>query len=274
MLYLNKFFWERASILWENRNRAYYLGPTNGQLVLFLLVVLANNITLLSIGFILLRTLYCLAINMTSVESWEIDRHELLVRRAKKRGGVLNGPGGMQIQMRHHEYPYDVGMFKNIAQAMGSNNLLTWPWPFASSPSHESGMSFEENGFLDTGLSWPPPDPDKMPAQHTLDGKDGFTYANALLKDDDYIESFKRRQDEDVRRRHFTPALKGPAANCGGLPAEEEEEEERAPAPGLVKTWVNALGESLEFLGVDDDEEEEVPLSQLLARRKAAQTQT
>ena len=66
-----------------------------------------------------------------------------------------------------------------------------WFWPFAASPSHESGMSFEENGFLNQGLSWPPPDPDKMPAQRNLDSKEKSMQAEDMMGDD----AGARRQD-------------------------------------------------------------------------------
>lgn len=110
MLYLQKLFFQRGYLLWENRNRAYvssqmccahqyltrahqYLGPSQGTMALFLVVVVVNSITLFAIGVLLLRTLYCLGANLTSVESWEIERHETLLKRARKRGGYLHGPG-------------------------------------------------------------------------------------------------------------------------------------------------------------------------------------
>ena len=60
---------------------------------------------------------------MTSIESWEMERHESLLKRARKRGGYLNGPGGTRLLLKHHEFPYDVGIFNNIAQGMGSYNV-------------------------------------------------------------------------------------------------------------------------------------------------------
>ena len=149
-----------------------------------------------------------------------------------------------------------------------------WLNPLAPSPTQESGMHFEENGFLDGGLSWPPPDPDKMPMQRHVTGANdpGFTFKDGrALTDDEYVVAFKRRQNDDVlRRRGFKPALRGPAANCGGLPGQEDEEEKEMQAPnGSVENWRNEEGEALEDYGVDEDDHEEdsLPLSELMTRR-------
>lgn len=76
----------------------------------------------------------------------EIERHETLVHRARKRGGFLNGPNGTRIRIQKQEFPYDIGIYANIRQGMGSNPLL-WLWPFTSTPSNDSGHDFETNGF-------------------------------------------------------------------------------------------------------------------------------
>ena len=129
-------------------------------------------------------------------------------------------------------------------------------------------MAFEENGFLEPGMSWPPPDPDKMPSQRKLDEQDGAMFLGDAADGDEYIEAFKQRQQNDLRRRRFAPKIQGPAANCGGLPGEEDEDEEEVDLDreGSEKGWRNAEGESLGDYGVDDDED--VPLSELMARRK------
>lgn len=107
MLYLFRLFAARAYAIWRARNDAYvsasfccryqyltqahkYLGPTKAQLLLFLAELLVTGVTLLMIGMLCARTLYCLAVNVTSVESWEIERHEALLKRARKHGGVLS----------------------------------------------------------------------------------------------------------------------------------------------------------------------------------------
>lgn len=72
--------------------------------------------------FILLaRSLYSLVLNTTTIEAWEIERHETLVRRAKVLGGHLEGPGGVKIRIRKQEFPYDVGIWTNLKDGMGGS---------------------------------------------------------------------------------------------------------------------------------------------------------
>ena len=121
-------------------------GPTPGQMVLLFLVIIANSITLLALSVMFAQTLYLLGGNITSIESLEIERHENLLRRSKKNGGYLEGPDGSKFRMTKQEFPYDIGILRNIQQALG-NNMILWLWPFAASPRNESGFSFETNGF-------------------------------------------------------------------------------------------------------------------------------
>lgn len=52
-----------------------------------------------------------------------MERHESLLRRARARGGYVYGPGGIKVKIVRHEFPYDIGIFSNIAQGMGSRNV-------------------------------------------------------------------------------------------------------------------------------------------------------
>jgi len=90
-----------------------------GQLSHLFLLFVVNSITVLALFILLLRTLYSVLFNVTTIESWEIERHETLVRRARVLGGYLEGPGGQKIRIRKQEFPYDIGIFSNISQAMG-----------------------------------------------------------------------------------------------------------------------------------------------------------
>lgn len=108
--------------------------------------------------------------NTTTIESWEIERHETLVRRARVLGGHLDGPGGVRIRIKKQEFPYDIGIFANVRQGMGgsinvslsyfslsysrtgtneltSSQFISWLWPFASTPDRKTGWEFETNGF-------------------------------------------------------------------------------------------------------------------------------
>ena len=123
-----------------------YLGPTPAQLILLFTFSVVNSITLFAMSVLLIRNVWVLGSNVTTIEGWEIDRHETLVRRAKKRGGYLDGPDGTKVMISRQEFPYDVGMYQNAKQAMGCSFLL-WLWPLTSSPSNRSGLEFATNGF-------------------------------------------------------------------------------------------------------------------------------
>ena len=108
--------------------------------------MLVNSITLIGLGLMLLRSFYSLWNNTTTIEEWEIERHHTLLRRARAFGGYLDCPDGTKIRVKKQEFPYDIGIWKNFAQVLGSNPL-TWLWPLSATPSNESGLEFEVNGF-------------------------------------------------------------------------------------------------------------------------------
>ena len=100
-----------------------YLGPTWIQLTHLFLLLAVNSMTVFAIFILLLRTIYTLALNTTTIESWEIERHEALVQRARPFGGFLDAPGGVQVRIQKQEFPYDVGIWENIKAGMGSGNV-------------------------------------------------------------------------------------------------------------------------------------------------------
>lgn len=122
------------------------MGPSPTELVFLFIFSLANSITLFAMGILLARNVWVLGANITTIEGWEIERHETLVRRAKARGGYLDGPDGLRLKITEQEFPYDIGIYLNAKQAMGGH-LFMWLWPLASSPSNATGLDFETNGF-------------------------------------------------------------------------------------------------------------------------------
>lgn len=78
---------------------------------------------LFMLAILLLRSVWMLAVNQTTIEGWEIERHKTLVRRAKVLGGFLDGPDGMRIRIRKQEFPYDIGIWENIRDGMGGSNV-------------------------------------------------------------------------------------------------------------------------------------------------------
>jgi hypothetical protein len=122
-----------------------YLGPSALQLSHLFVLVVVNGLVLFGLILLLGRSVWGLALNMTTIESWEVERHHALLRRARVLGGQLDGPDGTKVRIEHQEFPWDVGIWSNFRQAMGTWNMLAWGWPFASSPSVESGLVYEHN---------------------------------------------------------------------------------------------------------------------------------
>ena len=83
-----------------------------------------NSVALVALSALLLRTCWGLIWNITTIEAWEIDRHETLIRRAKVSGGFLDGPDGLQVRIKRQEYPFDIGVWSNMKQGMNTGNVL------------------------------------------------------------------------------------------------------------------------------------------------------
>ena len=113
-----KFSWLR-----QPANLPQYLGPSAFQLVHLFLLIVANSIVLFALVILLFRTVWCLAINNTTIEVWEIERHEALLRRARYLGGSLDGPDGAKVHIVRQEFPYDIGIWRNFRQGMGTGNV-------------------------------------------------------------------------------------------------------------------------------------------------------
>lgn len=79
--------------------------------------------TLFALAVLLIRSVWCLAVNTTTIEGWEIERHAALVRRARYLGGYLDGPDGVRVRIVKQEFPYDIGIWQNIKQGMGTGNV-------------------------------------------------------------------------------------------------------------------------------------------------------
>ena len=91
------------------------------QLLHLFVLIIANTITLFALSVLLIRSAWSLAANTTTIEGWEIDRHHALVRRARILGGYAYGPDGIRVRVKRQEFPYDIGIWKNIKQGMGGS---------------------------------------------------------------------------------------------------------------------------------------------------------
>ncbi|KAL9102924.1 MAG: hypothetical protein Q9163_001984 [Psora crenata] len=285
MAYLEHFLLIRATVLWQSREQPSYLGPSAMQLVLFFILFVTNSMTLFAISLLLARNTWSLGANVTTIEGWEIERHRTLVRRARKRGGYLDGPDGTKVKVIKQEFPYDIGILRNIGQGMGCSPLF-WLWPLARTPSNMSGLAFQRNGFegivtrstasavsrsLFPDAPWPPPDPDRMP-RHRLSYHDqtAFTRHQEHLTTQEQIAAFRRRQQEDLKRFDggSSSAIKG-----GSVRKEFVADNTVGGLGGHA--WRDCEGEGLDDFGVDEHmdfyDEDNIPLAELKGRKWKAE---
>lgn len=248
--------------------------------MLFVMIVV-NSLTLFAVGITFFRAFYALCCNVSTIESWEIERHEQLCRRAKVFGGFLDGPDGVKVRIAHQEFPYDIGIWRNICVGMGTRNFLAWLWPLARTPRGD-GLTFETNGFEDPGTSWPPPDPDRMPRiQRSLEAMDAFTHRHQGLTDREELEAFRQRQQDDILRRQRRQRETGSVQRRKAFherfepetysPIEDDMLDVDAESSG-EEGWQDSGGNRLKDYGVDEDiefyDEDDVPLAELLRRRQ------
>lgn len=283
-------------MLWSLLIRpSQYLGPTPTQLVFLFIFLIVNSLTLFALAILLARNIWCLGGNVTTIEGWEIERHQTLVRRARVLGGYLDGPDGMRVKIRKQEFPYDIGILQNMRQGMGGTPLL-WLWPFTATPSIESGLDFETNGFegtvcsekynnanmllTDPSMSWPPPDPDRMPRlSNRPPYEQPFVYDEALSTTQNNVDAFRRRQEEDlkrydggattaIRRRPFHERYRNGGHDEASFASQPVGSDDLA---GGEEVWRDSEGDRLDDFGVDEDaefyDEDDIPLAELLRRR-------
>ncbi|KAE8149707.1 DHHC palmitoyltransferase-domain-containing protein [Aspergillus avenaceus] len=280
MGYLETLLFERASIVWAARDLPSYLGPSVTQIGHLFILLVVNSLTVFVLSVLLIRTLWSLGSNTTTIESWEVERHETLLRRARHFGGFLDGPGGVRIRIRRQEFPYDIGILSNIKQGMGgSSNVLSWFWPLARTPARSTGLEFEVNGFEDPHVTWPPPDPDRipLPQRHLISVGNGAEFSGYGS-----VEEFNRRKAEDLnrqraglnvqRRKRFHHRIQEDLDE--GSSSSDHERENGDISHDGEEGWRNAEGERLRDFGVDEDiefyDEEDLPLGVLIQRRAQA----
>lgn len=282
MSLLTYHLYTRAAHLWSQRTLPSYLGPSIWAISHLLVLITLNSLVLFALLLLFIHAAHSLATNTTQIEGWEVDRHTALVSRAKKNGGWVHAPSGVNIRIVHQEFPYDVGVWRNLVQGMGSSNPIMWFLPFGSAPKIETAKDWEENGFEDEGTMWPPLDPDKMPRKREkysgpIPGGEGRGFLEEDSREDD-LAAFKKRQEADLIKRRGVYTFGGEEyRSTSNMFADEEDEnyddDEDKYTKGLdgEEGWTNAEGERLRDFGVDEDAEDEddIPLAELLRRRRA-----
>ncbi|KAL9032392.1 MAG: hypothetical protein Q9180_006526 [Flavoplaca navasiana] len=252
------------------------------QMIFLFTFTVTNSITLFALTVLLIRNSYTLGSNNTTIEGWEIDRHDTLVRRARSHGGYLDGPDGRRIRIQRQEFPYDIGIYANMRQGMGGVHLWAWLWPFATTPTNDTGLDFETNGFEDPGTTWPPPDPDRMPCRrYNLVDHHPFTHPDMTSNID--TQAFRERQRRDYLRfssnngdtelEHRVSATRLGDLSSDDSDNEGDESYAEDTAQVGVNGWRDQDGNCPDDFGVDEEveymDEDDLPLSEVLKRQRA-----
>ncbi|KAJ9137607.1 Palmitoyltransferase PFA4 [Coniochaeta hoffmannii] len=281
----------RARVLWSERHLPSYLGPSLGSLISLAVLGLLCGGTMLALGILWGTTVKGWVCNQTMIEGWEAERHEVLVERCRR------SSGGERVE--EVEFPYDIGFFENMSQAMGTRNVFKWLWPFAGGPTvgedgKGTGWEWEENGFNPRKGMWPPLDPEKARRAAAGVGWPGRGveregWGQEWESPEEAKRAFEERQREDWERRKE----RGNRWKSGIVAELEEEDElydveyegvESDYEEGMdgEPGWTNSDGDRLRDYGVDEDLEDEdiisidadddIPLGELLRRRKVVGT--
>lgn len=99
------------------------------ELAHLFVLLFANSMTLFVLSILLIRTIWSIAQNTTTIEGWEIDRHKTILRRARVLGGFLEGPDGQRVFVRRQEFPYDIGFWGNFKQGLGGTSNVKFLIP-------------------------------------------------------------------------------------------------------------------------------------------------
>jgi palmitoyltransferase len=286
----------RFRAIWHARNLPSYLGPSIGAITHLLILTFITALLLFALTILLVTAANSLLTNTTMIEAWEIERHTSLVDRSRYLGGYVQGPGGRRVRIVKQEFPYDIGFWKNLVQGMGSKNVLAWFLPFGGAPENKSAWGpWEENGFEDPGVRWPPVDPDKLSgtADWKREMREGDRYLSTHSVDDgeDEVQAFRRRQEADYRRWESSRRENSKSGSrlrtseagsgvefededCSGEDLEQDEYEEGIDGnPGWTSSEGNRLrdfgvDEEAEVIVSDDGDEDDIPLGVLLRRRR------
>lgn len=266
LLALSYLIYLRFAALWDARKWPSYLGPSLPALIHLTILGLVCFVTEVALGLMLATTVKGWALNMTTIEDWEVERHE----RAFERGWFDNDD---RVLPEKVEFPYDVGFFANMTQAMGTQNFLLWFFPFAGAPAVSpdakgSGWEYEEDEVNDRKGMWPPPDPSRRDWRPVnLDAEGAMPVYSSP---EERREAFRLRQEADLQRWE---------RQRQGILAELEEIDDcegDVPVEKGRLGWRDSDGNTLGDYGVDerveatliDNDDDDIPLGELVRRRK------
>lgn len=342
LTYLHSYLlWPRLrALFWDNSALPSYLGPSVPVITHLALLAIFGGLTSVALFVLLITTGRSWVLNQTMIEGWEQERHDAVLARQQRGGSWWSEEDhgrGRSAPVARVEFPYDIGFFDNMAQAMGTRNILSWLDPLVGGGPRVgkdvgkgTGWEWEENGFNDREGMWPPPDPDKT--RRGVPGAGSRTWDARRRREEEKEEmqnidakwqhpreevaAFRARQEMDLRRRTGASGIIGELGEEEGLEdlardhegdvystgssdsevgggyyydeydSDVDEDEIRPRGPGAHQSayeqgidgepgWTNAEGDRLRDYGVDEDAEdddEDVPLGELLRRRRAFAT--
>ena len=285
MSWLNWFLYVRAKYIWDNSEMPAENGPSTAQLTHLVVLIVVNTLSLFALTVLFVSTAWSMVVNTTMIEAWEIERHEALIERSRKLGGFINGPEGKRIRIVRQEYPYDIGFWKNMVQGMGTSNPILWFLPFGGNPSIDSATYFETNGFENEDTVWPPVDPDRIPRNFSLpETSSAFIHHEYSATQQEEIDAFRRRQELDLKRFQNMPSrplnsIKSTVVRKDregvyqdvpeGIEEEEDDDYEYEQGIDGEPGWTSKSGDRLRDFGVDESDEDDIPLGELIRRRRA-----
>ncbi|RDA90026.1 hypothetical protein CP533_1954 [Ophiocordyceps camponoti-saundersi (nom. inval.)] len=286
---LARMLWLRFYALWQVRHLPAYLGPSLGALVALAITSLVCLCTASALGIMLITTVRTWLFNCTLIEGWELDRHEAIVERRGRDSWGMVLPGGDKVRFERVEFPYDIGIFSNMAQAMGTSNILRWFFPFSGNPNlgergRGIGWTWEENGFNRQEGMWPPLDPDKIRRSagpwHAPRAEYGAQLQDDNLSPEEWKQAFRNRQEQDEERKRSLLLELEEVDDFLVVEEMSECDDTQDRHEGRANAWINSDGERLHDYGVDEEAEEtdasalpagdledDVPLAELLRRR-------
>ncbi|RPA86877.1 zf-DHHC-domain-containing protein [Ascobolus immersus RN42] len=261
MIYLTVLMFSVYGDLFENSDQDIHSMPiTVPQMVHMIVLSPILFITGFAITILLVRFIIQLATNTTTIESWENEKYEDSMNRLRKKN---------KTWYKQLAYPYDIGLWENLKEGLGKNPLA-WLYVFSAggpevySATKEKKWDWERqggggvrwlvNGFEPADTVWPPVDVEKKEWKNVQFDENGSWEGEAVVD----------REKFEERRKKWEGTKEG----LGG---------------GVGEGWKSSAGESLADFGVDEDgegelfpiggvgdDDEDVPLGELLRRRKAA----
>ncbi|KAG5928464.1 hypothetical protein E4U42_000597 [Claviceps africana] len=277
---LANLLWQRFAALWEARHLPAFLGPTLPALVGLTMCALVCLVASLALAIMLITTTKNWLYNCTTIEGWQLERHEAMLERGGRDWWGLHDADGKKVRIERVEFPYDLGFFTNMSQAMGTSNVILWLLPFCPGPKvgengTGTGWDWEENGFNRKKGMWPPVDPDKAQRANRVWPAARRDFAAELRHVEATVEDHKRMLRERQRREAEQDTLAELDQVDGYDSADEHDQLGNFED---IAAWRNTDGETLRDYGVDEDaeryvsqtpsEDDDIPISELIRRRR------